>query len=125
MRALTVQPGAAGSARLDVRGDAAGEGALLVQSMVLGICGTDAEILRGEYGAAPLGHDRLVLGHESLGRVLEAPAGSALAVGDVVVGIVREPDPVPCANCAAGAWDMCSNGRYREHGIKELDGFGA
>lgn len=125
MRALTVQPGVAGSARLDDRADAAGEGALLVQSLALGICGTDAEILRGEYGAPPPGRDRLVLGHESLGRVLDAPAGSGLMAGDIVVGIVRQPDPVPCANCAAGAWDMCSNGQYREHGIKELDGFGA
>lgn len=125
MRALTVQPGVPGSARLDDRADAVGDGPLLVQSLMLGICGTDAEILRGEYGSAPPGRERLVLGHESLGRVLEAPADSGLAIGDLVAGIVRQPDPVPCANCAAGAWDMCSNGRFREHGIKELDGFGA
>jgi glucose 1-dehydrogenase len=43
--------------------------------------------------------------------------------GDLVACIVRCPDPVPCANCAAGEWDMCSNGRYTEHGIKGLDGF--
>jgi threonine dehydrogenase-like Zn-dependent dehydrogenase len=65
----------------------------------------------------------LVLGHESLGRVLDAPAGSGFASGDLVVGIVRHPDPVPCANCAVGEWDMCRNGRYTEHGIKERDGF--
>ncbi len=41
------------------------------------------------------------------------------------MGIVRHPDPVPCENCAAGEWDMCRNGRYTEHGIKALDGFGA
>jgi threonine dehydrogenase-like Zn-dependent dehydrogenase len=40
-----------------------------------------------------------------------------------VVGIVRDPDPEPCPSCAAGEWDMCRNGRYTEHGIKELDGF--
>jgi glucose 1-dehydrogenase len=32
---------------------------------------------------------------------------------------------VPCPNCAVGEWDMCQNGRYTEHGIKGLDGFGA
>ena len=40
-----------------------------------------------------------------------------------MVGIVREPDPEPCVSCAAGEWDMCRNGRYTEHGIKQLDGF--
>lgn len=64
-----------------------------------------------------------MLGHESLGRVLEAPAGSGLAPGDLVVGIVRRPDPVPCDNCAAGEWDMCRNGQYTERGIKERDGY--
>ena len=40
-----------------------------------------------------------------------------------MAGIVRRPDPVPCPNCAVGEWDMCRNGRYTEHGIKEIDGF--
>jgi glucose 1-dehydrogenase len=64
-----------------------------------------------------------VLGHESLGRVVDPGPGGALAKGDLVVGIVRRPDPVPCPNCAVGEWDMCRNGRYTERGIKELDGF--
>jgi threonine dehydrogenase-like Zn-dependent dehydrogenase len=66
-----------------------------------------------------------VLGHESLGVVLESPAGCGLAPGDFVVGIVRRPDPVPCVACAAGEWDMCRNGRYTERGIKERHGYGA
>jgi threonine dehydrogenase-like Zn-dependent dehydrogenase len=65
---------------------------------------------------------RLVLGHESLGRVID-PGGSALEQDDLVVGIVRRPDPVPCPNCAVGEWDMCRNGQYTERGIKEIDGF--
>jgi threonine dehydrogenase-like Zn-dependent dehydrogenase len=64
----------------------------------------------------------LILGHESLGRVID-PGTSGFAVGDHVVGIVRRPDPVPCANCAVGEWDMCSNGGYTERGIKQVDGF--
>lgn len=55
--------------------------------------------------------------------MLEAPPGSGLSPGDLVVGIVRRPDPVPCAACAAGEWDMCRNRRYTEHGIKGLHGF--
>jgi glucose 1-dehydrogenase len=126
MRAITVVPGKAGSAELaDVDEPPASDGPVLVEAVSLGICGTDREIVDGEYGTAPPGHDRLVLGHESLGRVVEAPDGGELAPGDLVAGIVRRPDPVPCPSCAAGEWDMCRNGRYTEHGIKQLDGYGS
>jgi threonine dehydrogenase-like Zn-dependent dehydrogenase len=124
MQAITVIPLQAESARLDdLPEPSPTEGELLVQTLAVGVCGTDLEISQGEYGWAPPGHQRLVLGHESLGRVLEAPAGSDLAAGDLVVAIVRQPDPEPCVSCAADEWDMCRNGRYTEHGIKELDGF--
>lgn len=98
---------------------------LLIQAVALGVCGTDREIISGAYGFAPPGATRLVLGHESLGRVLKAPGDSGFAVGDLVAGIVRRPDPVPCVACAAGEWDMCHNGRYTESGIKSLDGYAA
>lgn len=126
MRAITILPGVAQSARLDeVPEPPAADGPILVRTIAMGVCGTDVEILRGEYGEAPPGAERLVLGHESLGEVVEAPADSGLSRGDLVVGIVREPDPVPCSACAAGEWDMCHNGLYTEHGIKGLHGFGA
>ncbi len=124
MRALTVIPGQADSTRLDdVPEPPAEDGPVLVQVLSIGVCGTDAEIAAGHYGEPPPGRDRLILGHESLGRVLEAPEDSDLAEGDLVVGIVRRPDPVPCANCAVGEWDMCRNGRYTERGIKQRDGY--
>jgi glucose 1-dehydrogenase len=126
MRALTVQPGVPGSARVDdVPPPRTGGGSVLVDTLAVGVCGTDAEIVAGEYGEAPAGEERLILGHESLGRVREAPPGSGLAEGDLVVGIVRHPDPVPCHTCARGEWDMCRNGLYTEHGIKGLHGFAA
>jgi glucose 1-dehydrogenase len=93
--------------------------------LALGVCGTDREILQGLYGWPPPGRDWLVLGHESLGRVRAAPSGGGLAPGDLVVGVVRRPDPEPCVCCARGEFDMCRNGSYRERGIKELDGYGA
>ena len=98
MRAITIGPGTARlrRARGDARAATPDEGAILVDGVALGICGTDAEIVRGDYGEAPPGSERLVLGHESLGRVREAPADSGFAPGDLVVGIVRRPDPVPC-----------------------------
>jgi threonine dehydrogenase-like Zn-dependent dehydrogenase len=124
VKALTVVPGKAGSARLDdVDDPPASDGPVLVETLAVGVCGTDAEIVSGAYGWAPPGRERLVLGHESLGRVVEAPAGSGFEAGDLVVGIVRRPDPVPCANCAVGEWDFCRNGRYTERGIKEHDGY--
>jgi threonine dehydrogenase-like Zn-dependent dehydrogenase len=125
MRAITVVPGQAGSARLDeVPEPPADAGAVIVDAIALGICGTDAEIVGGHYGWAPEGAERLVLGHESLGRVRDCPDGD-LSPGDLVVGIVRRPDPVPCACCARGEWDFCRNGRYTERGIKERDGYGS
>jgi len=126
MRAVTILPSVPNSARLlDVPDPPLSEGAILVDTLALGVCGTDHEIVAGHYGEAPPGHERLILGHESLGRVREAPGDSGFAAGDHIVGIVRRRDPVPCAACAAGEWDMCRNGQYTEHGIKGLNGFGA
>lgn len=124
MRALTVGPGQAGSARLeDVPEPPPGDGPVLVETQAIGVCGTDQEIVSGDYGWAPPGRDRLVLGHESLGRVAEAPPGAPVQAGDLVVGIVRRPDPVPCPACAVLEWDMCRNGQYTERGIKSRDGY--
>ena len=64
-----------------------------------------------------------MLGHESLGRVLDPGPASGLQAGDLVAGIVRRPDPVPCPNCAVGEWDMCRNVLYTERGIQQIDGF--
>lgn len=125
LRAITTEPGRGGTARLEPLAGPPGDGEVLVEAVAVGVCGTDREILRGEVGAPPPGRTRLVLGHESLGRVVDAPASSGLRAGDAVVGIVRRPDPVPCRACAAGEWDLCENGRYVERGIKGLDGFAA
>ncbi len=126
MLALTVLPGEANSARLQEMPEPdASEGALLVRARAVGVCGTDAEIVAGKYGWAPAGADRLIIGHESLGIVEDAPPGSPFAKGDLVVGIVRRPDPEPCLNCGVGEWDMCRNGLYTERGIKQRHGYGS
>jgi threonine dehydrogenase-like Zn-dependent dehydrogenase len=109
----------------DVSDPKAQDNELLVDGLALGVCGTDKEIVRGEYGWAPPQRDRLILGHESLGRVAHAPRDSGFSPGDLVVGVVRRPDPVPCGACARGEFDMCRNGRYTERGIKEIDGYGS
>jgi threonine dehydrogenase-like Zn-dependent dehydrogenase len=125
MKAMSVIPGRRGSALIaDLADPPPAEGPVLVRGLLAGICGTDAEILRGG-GQPPDGESRLVIGHESLGRVLEAPADAPVRPGDLVAGVVRRPDPVPCPACAEGQWDFCANGRYTERGIKGLDGYGA
>ncbi|MEE1938905.1 glucose 1-dehydrogenase [Streptomyces sp. TRM 70361] len=126
MQALTVVPERKKSLRLDTLPDPVpGEGELLVDGLAVGICGTDREIVEGLYGTPREGRERLVIGHESLGRVRQAPPGSGLVPGDLVVGVVRRPDPVPCGACAHGWFDMCRNGRFTERGIKGLDGYAA
>ncbi len=124
MKAITVEPKKQGSVRFeDVPEPDIQNGSVLVEAIAVGICGTDVEIAEGKYGWAPPGRTRLVMGHESLGRVIDPGPTSGLKKGDLVVGIVRRPDPVPCPNCAVGEWDMCRNGQYTERGIKQIDGF--
>lgn len=126
MRACTVAPGKPTTAGVEDIGEPGKEyGDVLVDGLLVGVCGTDVEISTAGYGWPPPGHERIVLFHESLGRVADAPAGSGLDAGDLVVGIVRRPDPVPCPPCSEDHWDFCRNGQYTERGIKELDGFGA
>ena len=90
----------------------------------LGSCGTDHEIVRRLWLAPP---PAAAAGARSrvAWRGQEAPRDSGFSPGDLVVGIVRRPDPVPCPSCAAGEWDMCRNGGFTERGIKERHGFGS
>ncbi len=126
MQAITIKPGQPNSVSLtEVPDPQPSEGSLLVRARQLGVCGTDFELIAGHYGWAPVHSSHLILGHESLGEVEQAPVDSSFVPGDWIIGMVRRPDPEPCIACAAGEWDMCRNGRYTERGIKESHGFGA
>jgi threonine dehydrogenase-like Zn-dependent dehydrogenase len=96
-----------------------------LRMLEVGVCGTDKDICAFAYGTPPPGADRFVLGHESLGEVVETgPSVADLHPGDLVVSTVRLPCSDPdCAPCRAGHQDFCATGHYREHGIKDLDGF--
>jgi threonine dehydrogenase-like Zn-dependent dehydrogenase len=96
-----------------------------VRMLEVGVCGTDKEICRFEYGTPPQGSDYLIIGHESLGEVVEVgSAVDGLHAGDLVVTMVRRPCPHPkCRACRTGHPDFCSTGDYAERGIKELHGF--
>jgi threonine dehydrogenase-like Zn-dependent dehydrogenase len=124
MRALTIDPSHPQSLELsEVPEPEPRAHELLVKPLAIGICGTDHELIGGQHGVAPAGETRLIIGHESLGEVVRAPSGSRFRPGDVVVGIVRRPDPEPCPSCGAGEWDMCQNGRYTERGIQGRHGY--
>lgn len=134
MKAIITTPGKQGSVRLGELSDPSGTGAVtgadgkpaqgaLVEVLEVGVCGTDLEIANDGYGAPPPGRDSLVLGHENLGRVKEAPPGSELSAGQLVVATVRRPCPERCAPCAMGQSDDCLTGNYTERGIKGRDGY--
>lgn len=126
MRAITIIPDQPDSlAVVDMSEPEPGDDDLLVDGLALGVCGTDREIVSADYGWSPANRERLIIGHESLGRVLKAPKRSEFAPGDLVVGVVRRPDPEPCGACAHDQFDMCRNGKYTERGIKEVDGYGS
>ena len=96
-----------------------------IRVLEVGVCGTDREICDFQYGTPAPGSECLVLGHESLGEVVEAGGHlSAFQPGDLVVPSVRRPcDHDDCVACRAGRQDFCYSGEFRERGIRGLDGF--
>src|ERR1043166_9485444 len=96
-----------------------------MRMLEVGVCGTDKDLWAFRFGTPPFGFHYFILGHESLGEVVEV--GSAvedLRPGDLVVGSVRLPcADKNCAACRSGHQDFCTTGNYREHGISRLDGF--
>src|SRR5437868_6452273 len=98
---------------------------VMLQMLEVGVCGTDREIARFDYGTPPSGSPYLVLGHESLGRVVEVGSGVArIKQGDLVVTMVRRPCGHPdCPACAIGRPDFCLTGDFTERGISGRHGF--
>jgi glucose 1-dehydrogenase len=123
MQALVVRPGVGGSTAVAEMPEPRPAGdEVLISPVEVGVCGTDREISEGWFGIAPAGEDRLILGHELLGRVERD--GHGFARGDLVTATVRRSCG-HCNACAAGAPDACDTGDYSEHGITRLHGFAA
>jgi len=103
MKAITVEPHQPETARLeDIPEPDVTGGSVLVEAIAVGVCGTDVEIVEGKYGWAPPGRTRLVLGHESLGRVVDPGPGGTFREGDLVAdhaprttGRLRQGAPPP------------------------------
>jgi threonine dehydrogenase-like Zn-dependent dehydrogenase len=91
----------------------------------VGVCGTDHEIAHFEYGVPPAGEQYLVMGHESLGEVVEIGSGvTGISPGDLIVTTVRRPCGRPeCRPCEHDRPDFCLTGAYTERGIKGRHGF--
>lgn len=100
-------------------------GQLLVETLRVGLCGTDREIIEQGYGEPPEGEDYLILGHECLGRVIDAGDSSMnFKAGQLVVPRVRRPcDATTCRACRSGRPDFCLTGQFTERGIKGRHGF--
>ena len=96
-----------------------------VRIIEVGVCGTDRELCAFHFGTPPPGFDYFVLGHESLGEVVETGAAvETLKPGDLAFISVRRPCAhQDCAPCRSGRPDFCATGGYAEHGIKDLHGF--
>ncbi|MCB9463724.1 MAG: glucose 1-dehydrogenase [Candidatus Eisenbacteria bacterium] len=98
---------------------------VLLRILDVGVCGTDREIARFEYGTPPPGSDYLVIGHESLAEVVETgPNVTRVKPGDLVVTMVRRPCArLDCPACRSGHPDFCVTGEFTERGINGLQGF--
>lgn len=127
MKAVVMVPGLPDTLKLedipqpDLSSEPQGRG-VLVRVLQVGICGTDREIMDGEYGAAPSDSPYLVLGHENLGVVEQVgPNVSELAPGDHVVAQVRHPGS--SIYDLVGLQDMTTDDLTYEHGISFLHGF--
>jgi threonine dehydrogenase-like Zn-dependent dehydrogenase len=96
-----------------------------IRMLEVGVCGTDKEICRFEYGVPPAGSEYLILGHESLGQVEQVgPEVTGVKEGDLVVTMVRRPCLVPsCLACATAHQDFCYTGKFEERGINSIHGF--
>jgi threonine dehydrogenase-like Zn-dependent dehydrogenase len=125
MKALIVKPPKHNSVELaDVPKPGPSEHQVLLETLCVGIDGTDREINEGVYGAPPEGSDFLVLGHEALARISSVgDSEQGFSPGDLVVPTVRRPCLENCLNCRKGEVSMCLTGNYYEHGIYKLHGF--
>lgn len=126
MRVLIVNPGKKTIRLAERPPPRAPEGTeLLLRVLDVGICGTDREIGRFEYGEPPPGEDEFILGHEALAEVIAVgPASSLFRVGELVVPTVRRPCSNPrCPACPVGRQDFCTTNEFRERGIVRADGF--
>jgi threonine dehydrogenase-like Zn-dependent dehydrogenase len=98
-------------------------GEVLCETLELGVCGTDREILHSLKPHVPPGEQRLILGHECLARVVAlGDQEHGLRVGDLVVPLVRRAYDTT-TRLARERADLLAFGTFVERGIYLSDGF--
>ena len=118
MTAVVVRPPAPGASLEEVDEPAVGPGTVKVETLEVGVCGTDRDIVDGKYGTPPAGERTLILGHENLGRVKEVGGGvTGWVPGDLVVATVRRGCGA-CRFCRSGRSDSCKPQRHYRHSQK-------
>jgi len=124
MKAIAIVPGTAGSHLVErPEPSITAPDQLKLRIIRVGICGTDREEVSGGRADAPAGQKELVIGHEMFGQVVAVGSSiSSLKVGDYAVFTVRRGCG-ECACCLMNRSDMCRTGKYRERGIRGLDGY--
>jgi len=127
MKAIAIRPGEADSVHLrNVPGpsldEIPGGRGVRLRPVRVGLCGTDADLAAGHYGVAPPGDDHLVIGHETLARVLEvSPTVAGVQVGQLVVVTIRRLGS--SAYDGIGRPDLSSDPVFIETGISQAHGF--
>jgi threonine dehydrogenase-like Zn-dependent dehydrogenase len=124
VKAIAITPGIAGVHLVDrPEPSVTASDDIKVRVLHVGICGTDREEAAGGRATPPDGQQELVIGHEMLGQVVAVGAAvRRVTVGDHLVFTVRRGCG-ECAPCLMRRADMCQTGKYRERGIKGLDGY--
>jgi threonine dehydrogenase-like Zn-dependent dehydrogenase len=127
MKAVAITPGTAKSIKLidlpEPGLDSVPNGrGVLVQTLRVGVDGTDKDIYLAHYGAPPAGSDTLVTGHETFGRVISVgPAVWEFKPGDYVVPTVRRAGH--SLYDQIGYSDLTTDDTYYERGINLLNGY--
>jgi len=124
LKAIAIVPGTAGAHLVErPEPSIAAPDEIKIRIIRVGICGTDREEVSGGRADAPDGQTELVIGHEMFGQVVGTGSSvTRVKAGDYAVFTVRRGCG-ECASCQMNRSDMCQSGKYRERGIRGLDGY--
>jgi threonine dehydrogenase-like Zn-dependent dehydrogenase len=123
MDAVVLRRGADRPSVMEMPRPEPGPGEVLVETLRVGVDGTDMEVVSGAHGGFPEGEDHLVLGHEAVGIVVDAN-GTHIEEGTVVAPTVRRPPPGgETEQFRLGQPDMAPLDEAVERGISGAHGF--
>ncbi len=124
MKAIAVTPGKPGMVIVDRQEPVIhAPDDIKVRMLLVGICGTDKEEIKGNRFKLSPGEQNLVIGHEMFGVVENVgTAVKKFKKGDYIAFTVRRGCG-HCVSCNMNRPDMCTTGDYTERGIWGRDGY--